>query len=93
MQKQNVLKYLALGFAAGAGLALLAGLVINASPAQAQAPAPPVPQAGVYQISTWSATDAQGNVYVGMVVLDTRSGRIIDSEYDTVTNMVNKYKK
>ncbi|GEM_PF-2917891 len=79
---------------AGAALAALAFVLLRPVPAvQAQAPAPPVPMNGAYQMSTWSAIDNNDNVFCGFFVMDTRSGMVINCEYNTVSNMVNKYGK
>ena len=94
MDKNNGLRAGLPWMAAGAALAALAFVLLSPTARlQAQAPVPQAPLNGTYQISTWSSTDQQGNVFCGFFIMDTRSGMIIDSEYETVANMVNKYKK
>lgn len=79
---------------AGAALALLAMVLLRPTAGlEAQAPAAaPVPN-GTYQIAAWSNSDQQGNAYCGFFIFDTRSGQIIDCEYNTVPIIVNKYSK
>jgi hypothetical protein len=79
---------------AGAALALLAvALLRPVSAVQAQAPTTPAPMNGAYQISTWSAIDKNDNVFCGFFIMDTRSGMIINCDYNTVSNMTAKYGK
>jgi hypothetical protein len=78
---------------AGAALALLAVVLLRPAPGlQAQTPVTPA-QNGTYQLAAWSSTDQQGNAYCGFFIFDTRSGQIIDCEYNTVPIIVNKYSK
>jgi uncharacterized protein (DUF736 family) len=81
------------GMAAGVILAVAVTAAIRIVPAaNAQAPqANPGP--GPYQMAAWSTTDQQGNSYSGYFVLDTRTGLVTDSDYDTATLMHNKTKR
>ncbi len=77
---------------AGAALAALAFVMLRpATPVQAQAPAAATPMNGAYQMSTWSAIDKNDNVFCGFFVMDTRSGMVINCDYNTVSNMTAKY--
>lgn len=77
---------------AGAALAALAFVLVRPVPAvQAQVSAPQTPMNGAYQISTWSAIDKNDNVFCGFFIMDTRSGMIINCDYNTVSNMTAKY--